>query len=71
MDKELADKVCAAWANFARSGDPSTDDVKWTTYDSKNRGTMVIGNDGSMKMENDWLSQQRKLTEPLLKYYIK
>lgn len=71
VDEELADKVCAAWANFARSGDPSTDDVKWTPYDSNDRSTMVIGNDGSMKMENDWLSQQRKLTEPLLKYYIK
>lgn len=71
VDEQLADKMCAAWANFARTGDPSTEDVKWTPYDSKKRSTMVIGNDSTMKMENDWLSQQRVLTEPLLKYYIK
>lgn len=71
VDKELADKMCAAWANFARYGDPSTDSAKWTPYDSKTRSTMVIGNDSTMKMENDWLGEQRTLVEPLLKYYIK
>lgn len=71
VDEELADKMCAAWANFARNGDPSTEDAEWTAYDSKDRSTMVIGNDSSMKMEKDPLSEQRKLTEPLLKYYIK
>lgn len=71
VDRDLADKMCASWANFARNGNPGTDDIKWMTYDSQNRNTMVIGNDGTMKMESDWLAQQRKLTEPLLKYYIK
>lgn len=71
VDEALADQMCAAWANFARTGDPSTDGAAWTPYDSKARNTMVIGNDSSMKMESDWLSDQRQLIEPLLKYYIK
>ena len=71
VDTELADKVCAAWANFARTGDPSIEGVEWTPYDSETRATMVIGNDSSMRMENDWLGAQRALVEPLLNLYVK
>ncbi|NBI64238.1 carboxylesterase/lipase family protein [Clostridiales bacterium] len=71
MDEKLANQMCAMWANFARTGNPSIDDVTWTPYDSKTRETMVIGNDSSLKMESDPLAQQRKLIEPLLKYYVK
>lgn len=71
MDEKLADEMCAMWANFARTGDPSIEEVEWTPYNSDTRETMVIGNDGSLKMESDPLSEQRKLIEPLLKYYVK
>lgn len=71
MDEKLADQMCAMWANFARTGDPSIDGVTWTPYDSDTRETMVIGNDSSLKMESDPLAEQRKLIEPLLKYYVK
>ena len=71
VDTELADKLCTAWANFARTGAPSIGGVEWTTYDSTNRATMVIGNDSSMRMENDWLGAQRALVEPLLDLCVK
>ena len=32
---------------------------------------MVIGNDSSMRMENDWLGAQRALIEPLMDLYVK
>ncbi len=71
MDEKLADEMCAMWANFARTGDPSIEEVEWTPYNSDTRETLVFGNDGSLKMESDPLSEQRKLIEPLLKYYVK
>ena len=71
VDTELADKLCTAWANFARTGDPSIEGVEWTPYNSETRATMVIGNDSSMRMENDWLGAQRALIEPLLDLYVK
>ena len=71
VDTALADKLCTAWANFARTGDPSIEGAEWTPYDSETRATMVIGNDSSMRMENDWLGAQRTLIEPLLDLYVK
>ena len=40
-------------------------------YNSTTRATMVIGNDSSMRMENDWLGAQRALVEPLLDLCVK
>lgn len=71
VDEGLADHMCDAWANFARTGDPSTDFATWTPYTAEGRETMMIGNDCSMQMQNDCLKEQRELIEPLLKFYVK
>jgi para-nitrobenzyl esterase len=39
----LAIELGAAWANFARTGNPSTADLQWPAYDLKARPTMVFG----------------------------
>lgn len=70
VDEDLAGRMCRAWANFARTGNPSTDGAEWTEYDSTNRNTMVIGNDCSMKMVSDPLGEDRKLTRCLTNYYF-
>lgn len=70
VDEGLADKMCGAWTNFARNGDPSLDDAQWTLY-GEERDTMVIGDDCSMKMKRDPLKEQRKLLAPFVKYYLK
>jgi para-nitrobenzyl esterase len=41
----LAAKVSAAWAAFARTGNPSTPGLPWPAYDTKNRATMVFNDD--------------------------
>lgn len=64
----LADQISDAWANFARTGDPSTETNPWAPYTVENRETMVVGNDCTMRMENDWMGQERTLIEPLIKY---
>lgn len=70
VDPELADKMCKAWANFARTGDPSSDDVQWTTFGTVDRNTMVIGDDCSMQMVSDPQKTDRILTSTLADYYF-
>ena len=62
-DKDLIRRVSSAWVNFAATGDPG---YGWTEYNTETRPTMVIGKDGSMKMENDPKGETRKLLMPLL-----
>jgi para-nitrobenzyl esterase len=48
----LADKVSAAWAAFARTGNPSHPGIpKWPAYDTTSRATMVFNDE--CKVEND------------------
>ena len=68
IDLELADTVQNMWVNFARTGNPSTEDIEWSQYDSQSRMTMILDSDCCMK--GDIKSEQRKLIEPLLKYKI-
>lgn len=71
IDEELAAHVNEAWANFAKTGDPSTEFATWTKYEPDNRNTMIVGDDGSMKMESDPKKEQRELLEFLAYYYFK
>ncbi len=68
VDVDLAKKMSNMWANFARTGDPSIDGFTWEKFDTDTRKTLVIGNDSSLKMEEDWLSEQRIYMENLVKY---
>ncbi len=68
IDLELADTVQNMWVNFARTGNPSTENIEWAQYNCPSRMTMVL--DSSCHMESDLKSDQRKLIEPLLKYKI-
>lgn len=70
VDVELADQICAAWVNFAKTGDPNTDDNAWTKYDTADRNTMVITADG-LKMVSDPLGDQRELLQNFAYYYLK
>lgn len=68
VDKDLAKNMSDMWANFARTGNPSTEKINWTPYNVETRDTLVIDNDSSMRIEEDYLGKQRELIEPLLKY---
>jgi para-nitrobenzyl esterase len=42
----LADKTSAAWAAFARTGDPNTTKLpKWPAYSAASRDTMLFDNE--------------------------
>ena len=66
--EELADTVQEMWVNFARTGDPSANGIKWEPYDSDTRKTMVLGD--KIGMDSDILAAQRKYIEPILHHYF-
>jgi para-nitrobenzyl esterase len=47
--RALASKMARAWANFARTGDPSQPDLKWTPTDPVKCQTMVFDNHCGME----------------------
>ena len=67
-DKKLSAAVMEMWTNFAKTGNPSTDNLEWEAYDSDSRATMVISDAPELKY--DVLKKQRELLFPLLGYMI-
>lgn len=66
VSEELAETVQDMWVNFARCGNPSTEDISWEAYNSDTKITMVL--DEEVQAVSDYKSEQRELIEPLLKY---
>lgn len=67
-DEAISDIVMRMWTNFARTGDPSVDGLKWEEYNEKTRATMKISR--KPHIEYDVLSNRRKLLTPLLRHMI-
>ena len=67
-DEDISDAVMQMWTNFARIGNPSTDEIEWKPYDVNDRASLVISD--KPHMSNDVLHKQRKMLSPLLKRMI-
>jgi para-nitrobenzyl esterase len=62
----LAEKTSAAWAAFARTGDPNTSKLpKWPGYSATSRDTMLFNNE--CRVESDPDRGPRLVMEQLLK----
>jgi para-nitrobenzyl esterase len=57
----LAKKMATAWANFARTGNPSQPGLEWTPFDPATGNTMVF--DNKCRMENDPEGELRKILQ--------
>jgi para-nitrobenzyl esterase len=55
----LAEKMATAWANFARTGNPSQSGLKWTPFEPDKCPTMVF--DSKCRMVDDPEGEVRKL----------
>ena len=57
IDEDLADKVNAAFVNFARTGDPNggakVGEAKWEQYEVTDRKTMLFRNDCTTSLASD------------------
>ncbi len=65
LDETAVERTHTAWANFAKTGNPSIDDADWGIYDSTDRNTMMVELDG-WKMQSDPDSRQREIVEEIL-----
>ena len=45
--EQLSKQLSEAWANFAREGDPGTEELPWPAYNLKRRTTMIFDAQGS------------------------
>ena len=67
-DAELTRTVGDMWANFARCGDPSVDELEWPRYNDSERMTAIINLSPHLKV--DPLKEQRRQLSPILNYMI-
>ncbi|MDS0524330.1 carboxylesterase/lipase family protein [Clostridium sp. SHJSY1] len=44
-NKILAGKMQKLWISFVKTGKPELEDIKWPTYDSINRSTLILNNE--------------------------
>ena len=66
VNPTLADVVQNMWVNFARTGNPGTDNHEWSLYNSDTRMTMILGEE--ITLASDLKGEQREILTPLLKY---
>jgi len=64
-NREFSKKLQKMWTNFAKTGDPSTEETAWQQYDEASRATMILGPD--THVENDPRGKRRELTEKMAK----
>ena len=69
INYKLAEVSQSMWANFARNGNPSTEDYKWEKYDSKNDYYMVFGKEIELKT-NLFAKERNELLLPLIDNYL-
>lgn len=68
VNPELAAEVQQMWVNFAKTGDPSTEEHTWPRYYRYSKQTMVLGNE--IYIKENLLSRRTEIIEKLLKYKI-
>ena len=69
ISDEIFDATQQMWTNFARCGNPSTDEIEWKPYSVDDQNVMVIAGPGEMRIEQGLLADQYKAVLPLLGYY--
>ena len=63
-DAALSAQVQQMWVNFAKTGNPGTEEHPWEEYEPSRRKTMLIGD--TIRQVSDPKRAQRELIEPLL-----
>ena len=69
INYKLAEISQNMWTNFAKDGNPSTEDYNWKKYDTKNNYSMVLGKEPELK-ENLFSGERNEIVESLLYQYI-
>lgn len=67
-DPVIASKAQEMWINFAKTGNPSTEDLTWERFDKASRKVMVIGDKTYLK--RDEVTKREEVLFTILKYYL-
>ncbi len=67
-DSALAATVQQMWVNFATTGNPSTPQHYWPTYEAMQRTTMIL--DDNIGVDQNPSSEEMRFIAPLMKEYI-
>ncbi len=66
---EIFTAVQQMWTNFARCGNPSTDEIEWKAYTADDPNVLDIAGPGDIKIKHGLLADQYKAVLPLVGYY--
>ena len=66
--QSLADRMSEAWIAFARTGDPSTPELRWPPYNLESRATMIFSRNSGVV--NDPRRAERELLATLPEYRL-
>jgi para-nitrobenzyl esterase len=68
-EKKLADKMCAYWANFAKTGNPNGEGLpNWPVYNNQNNDILDIEMDGKIVPKPDPRKARLDVIEKAVKY---
>ena len=66
---EIFTDVLQMWTNFARCGNPSTDQIEWKAYSADDQNILDIAGPGDVRIKQGLLADQYKAVLPLIGYY--
>ena len=69
IPEEIFTATQQMWTNFARCGNPSTDQVEWKPYSADDQNVLDIAGPGDLRIKHDLLAEQYKAVLPLVGYY--
>lgn len=69
ISEEIFTFTQQTWTNFARCGNPSTDQVEWKAYSADDPNVMDIAGPGNLHIVQGLLADQYKAVLPLVGYY--
>ena len=69
ISEEIYAAVQQMWTNFARCGNPSTDQIEWKAYSADDQNVLDIAGPGDIHVKKGFLADQYKAVLPLLGYY--
>ncbi len=69
IPEEIFEAVQQTWTNFARCGNPSTDEIEWKEYSADDQNVLDIAGPNDLRIKHDLLADQYKAVLPLVGYY--
>ena len=69
ISDEIFNTVQQMWTNFARCGNPSTEQIEWKAYSVDDQNVLDIAGPGDIRIKHDLLADQYKAVLPLVGYY--